>query len=156
MLQLKIIENKLLLNVTEPVVKLKIKQQYVKLRVIDGAVVYVNNGGNTVNITASENLGGHRVVTVEGYYASNQVSTDKFKVLGVTTGAASIGGTATIATFGTITESSWNWTVGNPVFLSTNGQLTQTPPTTGFRTIIGKPETATKLFINISEPITLI
>lgn len=137
----------------------------ISLAVVSSAIdVSVDKGNVTYNITqtsqetveASENLGGHRVVTVEGYYASKDTDTDKFKILGLTTGAVSIGATATVQTFGRITESSWNWTVGDPVFLSTNGQLTQTIPTTGFRQIIGIPITTTTLFVDISEPIILI
>ncbi|MBI3257875.1 MAG: hypothetical protein HYZ54_00085, partial [Ignavibacteriae bacterium] len=110
----------------------------------------------TASVIASENLGGHRIVTVEGYYASKDTSVDKFKILGMTTGAVSIGEAAQVITHGSITESSWNWTVGNPIFLSTNGLLTQTPPTSGFRMIIGIPQTSNTMFVDISEPIIII
>lgn len=111
--------------------------------------------GTVASVTAAEALGGHRVVTLEGYYASKDVATDKFKILGVTNGAVSSGHVATVTTYGLITEGGWSWTVGNPVFLSTNGHLTQTPPASGFRMIVGRPMTATTLFIDISEPIAL-
>lgn len=124
--------------------------------VVDKGNVTYNISSPATQITAAENLGGHRVVTVEGYYASKDTASDKFKVLGITTGAVSIGATATVTTYGTVTESSWNWTVGSPVFLSTNGQLTQTAPTSGFRTIIGVPLTTTSMFIDISEPLILV
>ena len=132
----------------------KVVNEVVEVKVAAANVVYSIYAG-TATITAAENLGGHRVVTVEGYYASKDTSTDKFKILGITTGAASIGTTATVTTFGSIEESGWNWTVGNPVFLSTNGQLTQTAPTSGFSLIVGRPKTATNLFIDISEPTIL-
>lgn len=133
----------------------KVVNEVVEVKVAAANVVY-NIYAGTATVTAAENLGGHRVVTVEGYYASKDTSSDKFKILGITTGAVSIGATATVTTYGTVTESSWSWTVGNPIFLSANGQLTQTAPTTGFRTIIGFPQTATSIFIDISEPITLV
>ena len=123
--------------------------------VVDKGNVTYNISSPATQITAAENLGGHRVVTVEGYYASKDTASDKFKVLGITTGAASIGTTATVTTFGSIEESGWNWTVGNPVFLSTNGMLTQTAPTSGFSLIVGRPKTATNLFIDILEPTIL-
>ena len=125
------------------------------MKVAAANVVY-NVYGNEATITAAENLGGHRVVTVEGYYASKDTANDKFKVLGITTGAVNSGETATVTTYGTITEPSWEWTIGTPIFLSTNGQLTQTAPTSGFRLIIGKPQTATSIFIDISEPLILV
>ena len=123
-----------------------------------GEIVEITNnyGSDTVAVTAAENLGGHRIVTVEGYYASKDTATDKNKVLGMTTGAASIGSEATVQVSGFIEESSWNWNVDLPVFLSTDGQLTQSAITSGFSLIVGKPRTATNMFISISEPIILI
>jgi hypothetical protein len=123
-----------------------------------GELVSITNnyGADTVGVTAAENLGGHRIVTVEGYYASKDTATDKNKVLGMTTGAVSAGSEATVAVSGFIEESSWNWNVNLPVFLSTNGQLTQSEIASGFSLIVGKPRTATSLFINISQPIILI
>lgn len=127
----------------------------VSLNVLTGANITNNYGSDTVAVTAAENLGGHRIVTVEGYYASKDTTEDKFKVLGMTTGAATTGTEATVQISGYITEPGWNFTVGEPVFLSTNGHITQTAPTSGFCLIIGKPKTATTLFIEIHEPTIL-
>jgi hypothetical protein len=44
-----------------------------------------------------------------------------------------------------ITEGSWTWTLGQEVFLSTNGLLTQTPPTSGFLEGVGFPLSPTIL-----------
>lgn len=133
-----------------------IQPQENAVNVLTGATIINNYGSDTVAITAAENLGGHRIVTVEGFYASKDTATDKNKVLGMTTGAASIGSEATVQVSGFIEESSWNWDVDLPVFLSTNGQLTQSAITSGFSLIVGKPRTATNMFISISEPIILI
>lgn len=134
----------------------QIEKNQVAVRRFDVLNVYLGSSGDTVSVVASEALGGHRVVTFDGYYASNDDADDRFSVLGITTGAVVIGATATVKTYGTITEGSWNWTAGLPVFLSTNGQLTQTAPTAGFRLIIGRAKSATTLFVDISEPIVLI
>lgn len=133
-----------------------IQPQENAVNVLTGATIINNYGSDTVAITAAENLGGHRIVTVEGFYASKDTATDKNKVLGMTTGAVSIGSEATVQVSGFIEESSWNWNVDLPVFLSTNGQLTQSAITSGFSLIVGKPRTATNMFISISEPIILI
>lgn len=133
-----------------------IQPQENAVNVLTGATIINNYGSDTVAITAAENLGGHRIVTVEGFYASKDTATDRNKVLGMTTGAVSIGGEATVQVSGFIEESSWNWNVDLPVFLSTDGQLTQSAITSGFSLIVGKPRTATNMFISISEPIILI
>ena len=133
-----------------------IQPQENAVNVLTGATIINNYGADTVAITAAENLGGHRIVTVEGFYASKDTATDRNKVLGLTTGAVSIGSEATVQVSGFIEESSWNWNVDLPVFLSTDGQLTQSAITSGFSLIVGKPRTATNMFISISEPIILI
>ncbi len=133
-----------------------IQPQENAVNVLTGATIINNYGSDTVAITAAENLGGHRIVTVEGFYASKDTATDRNKVLGMTTGAVSIGSEATVQVSGFIEESSWNWNVDLPVFLSTDGQLTQSAITSGFSLIVGKPRTATNMFISISEPIILI
>lgn len=110
-----------------------------------------------VSRTAGEDIGGHRVVIqyTDGcvYYASNTSDSHKHAILGITTGAVSSGNTATIQTYGELTEPSWTWTPGLPVFLSTNGLLTQTAPSSGFVLVIGTAQTATKLFVSIKPPI---
>lgn len=148
--------NEIPLNLQQSEIALNLQPSEVVLNALTGAIITNNYGSDTVAVTAAENLGGHRIVTVEGYYASKDTATDKNKVLGMTTGAVSSGGEATVQVSGFIEESSWNWNVDLPVFLSTNGQLTQSAITSGFSLIVGKPRTATNMFISISEPIILI
>ena len=143
-------------NIDPGELNVAIQPQENAVNVLTGATIINNYGSDTVAITAAENLGGHRIVTVEGFYASKDTATDKNKVLGMTTGAVSIGSEATVQVSGFIEESSWNWNVDLPVFLSTDGQLTQSAITSGFSLIVGKPRTATNMFISISEPIILI
>ena len=151
--QLNLTTNETNLQLIPSVVELTTAPTEIVLAIRTGAVTN-NFGSDTVNVTAAENLSGHRIVTVEGYYASKDTANDKFKVLGITTGAVTNGSEATVQISGYVTEAGWNFTVGNPVFLSTNGHLTQTVPTDGFRLIVGKPKTATTLFLELSEPIT--
>lgn len=113
---------------------------------------------STTTATAGEDLGGHRMVVITSglaVYASNTTTTHTNKVLGMTTGAVLNGAAATIQTHGEITEPSWAWALDQPVFLSTTGLITQTPPVTGFSQIIGFPTSATSLFIKLREPLIL-
>lgn len=149
------IENVTEVTVVEDVHEAKHVEYVTEVRHFD-EINITTGGGGTATVIAAEALGGHRVVTMSGNYASKDISADKFNVLGVTQGAVISGATATVTTFGEITEGSWNWTAGLPVFLSTNGLMTQTAPTTGFRLIIGRAKTATTIFVDISEPIVII
>ena len=117
--------------------------------------------GVTVTITAGETLSGHRMVIqnfTDGklYYADNTNLDHMHSVLGLTTQAADLDASCKVKTYGSITEPTWSWTDNKPIFLSTNGQLTQTKPTTGFLLRIGIPRSATTLLIDIEEPIKLV
>lgn len=118
-------------------------------------------GGTALQYTAGVALGGHRMVVLDAtgnaIYADNLTPGHLFKVLGMTTGAAGAGAVATIQTGGELTEPSWNWDVALPVYLGTNGQLTQVAPAApAFQLIVGFPISPTTLFINLREPISLI
>ena len=107
--------------------------------------------GDTSLLTAiaGVNLGGHRAVVFDGdgtvIYADQSIAAHAERVLGVTTGAASIGTEATIQTGGELTEPSWAWALDAPIYLSTNGLLTQVIPTTGFIQQIAIPLSATSI-----------
>jgi hypothetical protein len=121
---------------------------------------------NTVVIlTAGSALGGHRVVAQSAnsnstvIYADASITEHANLVLGLTLNAADAGGNVEVAVTGEFTEPSWDWTLGLPIFLSVNGTLTQTVPTSSvanFSLVVGFPITPTKMFVNIREPIFLI
>lgn len=116
-------------------------------------------GATVITYPASTAIGGHRIVVLNATeaveYADHTTLTHANKIAGMSTGAAVEGADVTIQTHGEITEISWTWALDTPVWLSTTGLMTQTPPITGFSLIIGFPISATKLFIDIREPIFL-
>ena len=116
-------------------------------------------GDATLWYEAGQILSGHRVVMIEddkAYYADCTIPSHGKRVLGITTGASVIGAQSRIQVSGELSEPSWAWTLDIPVWLSTNGLLSQTPSTTGFSLIIGFPISSTKLLVRISEPLFLI
>lgn len=117
-------------------------------------------GGSTITATAGTAIGGHRAVVLDAsgdaFYADNTNPDHLVRFYGITTGAASTGGTLSIAQTGVIVEPSWAWTAFMPVYLGTTGLLTQTPPTTGFVQIVGAALSATTLFINQRDPVVII
>lgn len=112
-------------------------------------------GGEVVQLTrtAFEDLGGHRVVTetVDGLlrYASNDNSAQLEVPLWLTPGAITSGDSGTVLAFGKIDEPTWNWDVG-PVYLGTDGLLTQDPPTAPalFSVQVGYAMSTTRLFFD--------
>lgn len=104
-------------------------------------------------------LGGHRVVALDAtgavVLASNLNLSQAESVLGITTGATEAGSFPTIQRSGEIVEPSWNWTLGQPIFLGTGGLLTQTPPTLGFLLHVAFPISPTRAFIDIKQAFIL-
>lgn len=108
-----------------------------------------------LTITAAEPLGGHRVATVGGLYADSSNPAHAYAVAGITLQAVSTGATVDAQYIGELTESSWNWTPDEPVFLGSAGMLTQAAPDVGFILQIGIPTTSTTLLIDIQQPLII-
>lgn len=112
--------------------------------------------GPAVEHTAGETLSGNRVVAIvdnEAFYASHDNPDHLHLVRGITVAAAMVGSQACIQIDGPMSEPGWNWTPKLPLYLSTNGNLTHTPPTTGFSQQIAVADTATRIHINPKIPI---
>lgn len=104
-------------------------------------------------------LSGHRVVKVEANgkvaYADNTNPADAGQVLGVTLNAALPGDVVNVQVTGELTESSWAWVPGLPVYLGSAGNLTQTLPVMGFQLVVGIAVAPNKLVIGIKQAIIL-
>lgn len=64
------------------------------------------------------------------------------------TAAAATSGTVGVVVFGDAVNPIWAWTVGSPVYLNTDGTLTQVPPDVMYPLIVGDAISATTLFVN--------
>lgn len=119
------------------------------------------DGGTYTTKLAASALGGHRIVravsATEVDYASNDVIAHGDDVLGMTIGAASAGATVQVANEQDITEPSWAWAPQEPLFLGTNGQITQDIPddSAAFLLVVGFATSATSARIRIEQPIYL-
>jgi len=116
-----------------------------------------------LNAVAAVALSGHRVVTPrpDGTldYASNAVAAHLHAPLWVTLGAVTAGQPATVLAYGALTESSWAWTPGAPLFLGADGLLTQTPPVAPgalFLAQVGVATGPTSAFFDRQPSISLI
>lgn len=76
------------------------------------------------------------------------------RLLGVTITAADEGAPINVQRSGQLDDASWSWTPGR-VWLGQSGALTQTPPADGFDVLIGTAVSATRLILNIQDPIAL-
>jgi len=104
--------------------------------------------------TAGEIIGGHRAIVIDNnlaYYTDCTNLDHINKPIGISSNASISGGNVTVVFYGEMEESSWNWDINLPIWISTNGLLTQIPPVTGFSCIIAFPITSIKIFINKQE-----
>lgn len=109
-------------------------------------------GGESVTRTAGEGLGGHRVVALtsanEVVYASS-ADVSATKVFGFTSGAVSVGEDADIKTQGVLDWPAADLTPDSPVYLTTDGQVSHTPPSSGYIRQVGIALAANKLQVAI-------
>lgn len=76
-------------------------------------------------------------------------------VLGVALQAGLLGEDIEVLLFGKLEDVSFTFTLNEPLFLTANGVITSTPPTTGFSVNIGHSLGSGAIFVNIKEPIEL-
>ena len=116
-----------------------------------------NNGSvNTQSYLAGASLSALRLVKLN---TSNQLvyadsSTDA-TVLGLTFQAVSSGVAPITILSGLVTDSSWNWARGAPLFLGSNGQISASIPLSGFIVPIGNAEAPTIVNINIFQGVQI-
>jgi hypothetical protein len=131
----------------------------------DVSIVYLGergpagvSGGNGSTGTAVEAISALRVVseTAVGLSLANPASEQSMlSILGVSTNAASIGGTLTVTTRGMMTDPSWSWTVGSQLYVGAAGILTATPPASGVLRSVAVALGATTISVAINDPIFL-
>lgn len=118
-------------------------------------------GGATSTVVSHaviQPLGGQRIVRALAGgvdYASSDDVADANAIVGFTQSAAILDALVVVQTAGELTEGSWNWTVGQPIFCGLNGLPTQVPPATGFLCRVGKATAPTTILIDVDESIIL-
>lgn len=116
---------------------------------------------SATTLIANRALSGHRIVKDIGSgkmdYADSTVENDAFLVVGMITSAYAMNAVGVVLSTGLVVEPSWSWTVGAPVFLTTNGMLTQTPPAApdAFSMQVATAVSTTSVRLNIERPIFL-
>lgn len=112
--------------------------------------------GAVLAMVATSAMGGNRAVTIVNnqiVYASSDTPNAN-GVIGLTARAVAAGETLDIVTANDLSGFS-NLIAGQPIFLSTNGTITQTVPTTGTLQVLGTALSSTKISIKIQPPIEI-
>ena len=112
--------------------------------------------------TAGAQVGGHRIVTLDGQgkviHADHTVPAHAGQICGLTLTSQLANTSVVVCSFGLVYDSGWSWNLANglPLFLSTNGLFSQTAPTSGFVCKVGHLVSPTQIFIGIHPPTFLI
>ncbi len=125
------------------------------------AVLYTTEaapaGDTSVHRTAGTNLSALRAVYERDGAVYTLSADDALNIdllLGITLTAAQAGDPVNVQQLGAIEDGGWNWMPGR-VYLGSEGALTQTPPTSGFDVLIGSATSATRITLNLQDPISL-
>lgn len=131
----------------------------IELIEIQSAGVTVIEKNSEFSWVCGQTLSGHKAVTFNAtgglIYADKDTPVHGCKVAGITTHAAEMFQFCRVLRHGEITEPSWFWDVNLPVFVGNSGELTQTPPVTGFSVIIGFPIRTDTLSVRIQTTVYL-
>ncbi|MEG3639281.1 hypothetical protein [Magnetococcus sp. PR-3] len=113
---------------------------------------------NNVTFVAGEDLEAFRLITLNNdtqLVLADQVGSGT--VLGMNLISAQQGEAIPIQVFGPISNPGWNWSTDpDGVFLGLDGLPTQTPPTSGYLTTVGRALSPTELFLSIEPTIQLL
>ena len=110
-----------------------------------------------LQLVAPAAISGQRAVyrAADGLRVASFDQGSTLEVIAITTGAVAAGAVATVQAADEMTEPTWAWQPGLPVWLGLNGVLTQTVPAAGAQVEVGIATAATKLIVRIQPPIYL-
>jgi len=112
------------------------------------------SGSSSFLLLATENIGAFVAVTSNGKVANSATTAHAGKVAGVSLAAITSGFTGSVQSVGEVENPSWTWTAGDVIYI--NGtSLSTTAPSTGFSQRIGTAKSATKIVVELGEPILL-
>lgn len=130
----------------------------IQIEVITDADQLIVPGTNRVTYTAGETVYGGRIVELNSMGEVKHASSTGtgFGIIGLATQAGNAGNRIEVVTFGSFTDSSFNFIPDEPIFLRENGIISQTPPSTGVTLVVGSAITSTSIFIRVEQPIYMI
>ncbi len=122
------------------------------IEMTQGGILYLN-----YTLVASEVISGHHAVLANGYYATNDGTLLQALCVGISNNAADMGEDLDVRPDGMIMDMiGWSWTVGELIYLSTDGALTQSiPPAGSYHVVLGVALSPTSMLINIQNPVLL-
>ena len=115
-------------------------------------------GGTSFSRIAAANVSGGKAVTLNAQgqvlHANGADLAFANSVAGVSLNGGAPGSEITITVSGgEIEEPTWNWQANKPIFLGTDGALTQVAPTSGYLLVVGAAIGPTRMLVKVQQPI---
>jgi len=104
-------------------------------------------------------VSGHRVIRISSGMATVCTTSDDLyahNFVGVSMNAATNGDPVNIQRSGEMVEPTWSWAEDKPIFMGSDGRLTQVANPSGLSVIVATVLTPTKIIIDIRQPIVTI
>ena len=117
-----------------------------------------DSGNSAPVLPVTQNISALRILSnLNGQYdyANPLDPIAAWAIVGISLQSINSGGLLAPVNNRVVTDQSWSWVRGSPVFLGANGTLTQTPPTAGNLVTVARVFDAKTLFIHIEDPIRL-
>lgn len=115
-----------------------------------GKIINKYIAGETINVERAVYLNQGEI-----FKANNSDVLESCSVIGVSKQAGLIGGEIEVVEFGELVTVQ-NWVINKPVFVTLDGQLTQTPPTTDILFSIGFATDTNSLYISPERELVLL
>lgn len=138
-----------------------VNERKVEILLIGSQVSAGTSNQFEISCNSGSALSSNRILALTGsntvIYADKDVLSHTDSIVGISkTSTSGAGQVITVITQGLVSEPSWTWTPEQPLFLSTNGFLTHSPPTSGSSLYLGYAVTTSSIFLRIGEPCDLI
>lgn len=118
----------------------------------------VGGSGSLPSLIVAQTISALRIVSnLNGQYdyANPLDPIASWSIVGITLQSINTGNLLTPVNNQPVTDQSWNWVRGSPVFLGPLGTLTQIPPVTGNLVVVARVFDPKTLFIHIEDAIQL-
>lgn len=112
-----------------------------------------------VEKAAGENIEQYRMIRFQDantvVYAKSDGTKEDARSIGITITAAPVGGTVKILILGIVESELFTWPTGTLLFLSSNGAITSTVPTSGYSAVVAESLAVGVISLSIRTPIRL-
>lgn len=116
--------------------------------------INISGGGVTETAETLQNVATYKLLaSINGKVelADKDNPIHAFNIIGMSVSSGSEGSIILVQTGGTILNGNWTWNENMPLWLGNNGDITQTPPETGFLMQIGIALSPSKILLEIQE-----